>query len=257
MTGRQIHTTDLAFKSVDPSSPVPLYHQIEANLRELILSGELSPDDILPPEMELCRVYSVGRHTIRTALSRLAADNLIVRKAGRGTVVVPRADRMKFYLDRSFTRQMADMGRAAHSRTLHISTGTIERGAPKALQGKVGSACLHLSRLRYGDEEPIGLQYSVIITDLCPGLEAFNFDENSLYEVLSTHYHLVIHQITHTVTAAVANRTQAELLEIFEGDPLLVVATTAYLAHHQVIEYTTSYYRADRYEYSTTYRVEG
>ena len=58
------------------------------------------------------------------------AAHLIDRKAGRGTIVKARPDRMQFYLDRSFTRQMADMGRQARSRVLSACTGVIDPTSP-------------------------------------------------------------------------------------------------------------------------------
>src|SRR5262249_24808309 len=98
---RQIEVAHLPVKPVDPDSPVPLYHQIEVDLRVLIQSGQLAPDDVLPPESELCHVYGVGRQTMRMALARLVDDNLIARRAGQGTFVKAQHDRMQFYLDRS------------------------------------------------------------------------------------------------------------------------------------------------------------
>jgi GntR family transcriptional regulator len=251
METKQIHVDDLPITPADSSIPIPLYHQIEISLRKFIQTGRLVPGDILPPEIELSRAYGVGRHTMRMALSRLADGNLIARKAGRGTVVKQQTDRVQFFLDRSFTRQMADMGRTAHSRTIQSATGVIDANAPPALQRKLGASCFYLMRLRFGDDEPIGLQSATIITTLCAGLQKFDFDTESLYDVLAREYKLVIHEILHTVSTTIADDIKAELLQIAEGDPLLVINTTAYLDNGEIIEYTTSYYRADRYAYST------
>ncbi len=250
---KSLKIEELAITPVDPDSPVPLYYQVEAHLRELISAGKLPPEAILPPELELSRAYGVGRHTMRMALSRLAADDLIARYAGRGTFVKPQSDRKQFYLDRSFTRQMADMGRRAHSELLELITGTIDETAPKPLRNNLGKPCLHMVRLRFGDEEPIGLQCSTVITELCSGLESYDFGQNSLYDILAREYHLVISKIHYTVNAVPADQFQAELLGVSEEEPLLLVNTTTFLDSGQLIEYTTSYYRADKYEYSTTH----
>lgn len=244
---------DLPITPVNPDSSIPLYYQIETDLRRLISSGQLAPGSTLPPELELCQAYGVGRHTMRVALSRLAADDLIARYAGRGTFVKAQPDRTKFYLDRSFTRQMAELGLEAHSKVLEISTKVITEHAPEPLRQKIGTPCLHLVRLRFGGSEPIGIQSAMIPTELCPGLETVDFSQNSLYEVLATKYRLLIAAIHHTVSATVADELQAGLLQIAKGAPLLVVNTTAFLEDHEVIEYSTSYYRADKYEFSTTH----
>lgn len=237
---------------VDSDSPVPLYRQIENGLRRLIVSGKLPPDATLPPEKELCRTYGVSRHTMRKALARLVADDLITRRAGRGTRVKTQADRMEFYLDRSFTRQMADMGRTAHSRVLKLATELVDEGYRSPFRDHIGSQCLHLVRLRFGDDEPIALQSSIVLMDMCPGLDEYDFDDKSLYDVLAQQYQLIITEIQHTISAATADEFQAELLRVECNAPLLLVKTTAFLDHEQVIESTITYYRADRYEYRTT-----
>jgi GntR family transcriptional regulator len=238
---------------IDPSSPVPLYFQVEADLRRRIQSGELVPGAALPTEHDLCREYGVSRFTVRAALARLVADRLISRSAGRGTFVLPRSERVRFYLDGSFSQQMAELGRRARSRVLSASVGHVAESDPAALHAEVGAPCFRLSRLRFGDDEPIGIQHTTVLTRKCPGLEAYDFANESLYAVLAREYDLPVSRIQHVVGAAAADAEQAELLGITEGDPLLIVYTTAFLGKSEVLEYTASYYRADRYEYSITH----
>lgn len=243
----------LPLRPVDARSPVPLYHQVEQDLRRLIREQHLASGATLPPEHDLCQHYGVSRQTMRLALSRLTQDRLISRHAGRGTFVRAQDDRLAFSLDRSFTRQIAEMGRQARSRVLHLSTGPLGADAPAVLHPHLGAPCLRLERLRYGDDEPIGLQALVLLTDRCPGIAARDFTRESVYEVLARDYHLPIREIRHAIGAAVADVSQAKLLEVAPGDPLLVVHTTSYLEDAQPIEHTTSYYRADRYTYRTVH----
>ncbi|NOG52087.1 MAG: UTRA domain-containing protein [Chloroflexi bacterium] len=60
-------------------------------------------------------------------------------------------------------------------------------------------------RLRYGGDQPIGLQYTTILTQRCADIDRFDFNTESLYGVLSSHYHLVIHSITHRISALSAD----------------------------------------------------
>ncbi|SEI46968.1 DNA-binding transcriptional regulator, FadR family [Allopseudospirillum japonicum] len=56
--------------------------QIAEHLRQAILEGELRAGDRLPTEDELAAQYQVSRPTIREALKRLAAQNLIRSRRG-------------------------------------------------------------------------------------------------------------------------------------------------------------------------------
>jgi GntR family transcriptional regulator len=253
MSIRPAKPFNLPITPVDPSSPVPLYHQVEVDLQTLMNSAVLAANDVLPPETELCKLYGVGRQTIRMALSRLVTHGMIARQAGRGTFILPQPDRAHFYLDRSFTRQMSEMGMTTRSDVLQTSSGIVGANAPRALRDRQGAAYFQLVRLRYGDDQPIGLHTTTILTDRCAGIEGYDFARESLYDVLSRDYQLAIAEIAHTISAVVADGKQADSLRVHIGDPLLQVNTTAYLDGHEVIEFTVAYYRADKYEYSTTH----
>jgi len=214
--------------------------------RELILPGEM-----LPPEMDICQAYGIGRQTVRQAIARLVDEGVVERFAGRGTFVREQTSHIQFFLDRSFSQQMREMGRKPYSRLLGQRAGTVDLDVP-ALQVYQGKPCLTLERLRLGDAEPICHQISTILSERCPGIDGQDFANQSLYEALATRYQLAISRIDHVVRAVAADEYRAELLEVEEGTPLLFVGTTAYLDDDALIEYSASYYRADRYEYSTT-----
>jgi DNA-binding transcriptional MocR family regulator len=72
---------------LDKSSPVPLYLQISNQIRELILTGNLSEGSRLPPQRELATALGVNRTTVVSAYQELASDGLVDATIGRGTVV--------------------------------------------------------------------------------------------------------------------------------------------------------------------------
>jgi DNA-binding FadR family transcriptional regulator len=58
-------------------------------VRERILSGDLAPGVRLPPERTLATALGVNRLTLRSALARLSASNLLHVRQGSGYVVRP------------------------------------------------------------------------------------------------------------------------------------------------------------------------
>jgi len=248
---RQLHIDDLPIQAVDPRSPVPLYYQINLDLRRMIEEQIIPPGSILPPEIEICQAYGVGRQTVRQAIARLVDDNLVDRYPGRGTFVRNYAERASFHLDRSFSSHVRDLGMTPTSKTICKEESVIKPDAHPILQKYQGNPCLLLERVRYGDQEPICYQATTILTNRCPGLVEFDFDQNSLYEVLARDYGLIIARIEHIIRAVAADDYRADLLEVDAGTPLLFVITTAYLENGEIIEMSASHYRADRYEYRT------
>jgi len=74
---------------LDRKSEIPLYHQIEAYLRQGILSGNLPVDTRLPACRQLARELGVTRTTVENAYSELEADGLVFSRMGSGTYVLP------------------------------------------------------------------------------------------------------------------------------------------------------------------------
>ena len=74
--------------SLDPASPVPLYHQLAEALRYRIATGTLAPGTILPPLRAAARQWGVNLHTVRHAYAALATLGLVRTQAPQGTVVL-------------------------------------------------------------------------------------------------------------------------------------------------------------------------
>src|SRR6185312_1203483 len=69
------------------ASLLPLYYQVERDMRHRIESGVWQAGQQIPSEKELCALYDVSRITIRQAISALVDEGLIVRERGRGSFV--------------------------------------------------------------------------------------------------------------------------------------------------------------------------
>ncbi|HXM81598.1 MAG TPA: GntR family transcriptional regulator, partial [Burkholderiales bacterium] len=65
----------------------PLYRQIKDLLLESLRSGEWRPGEAIPSEIELAARFRVSQGTVRKAVDELAAENLLVRRQGKGTFV--------------------------------------------------------------------------------------------------------------------------------------------------------------------------
>lgn len=66
--------------TLNQSAELPV--QIAESIREAIINGSLLVDERLPSESELCDRFEVSRSTVREALKRLAAQNLIRTQRG-------------------------------------------------------------------------------------------------------------------------------------------------------------------------------
>lgn len=67
---------------VAAATKTPAYLRLSAALRTRILSGDLRPGDRLPSPEELAAAHHIGRSTVREAIRRLEAENLVVTVRG-------------------------------------------------------------------------------------------------------------------------------------------------------------------------------
>lgn len=71
---------------------LPLYKQIQEDIRYMIRSGQLRPGDRVPSETELAERYHVSKITTKNAINGLAEEGILTRHRGKGTFVNPIED---------------------------------------------------------------------------------------------------------------------------------------------------------------------
>ena len=87
--------------SVDPSNAIPLWKQVEENVRRLVASGAMKPSSPMPSVRDLARDLSINPATVAKGYQRLVDTGILVVKRGEGTFVAekppsaPRGEREK------------------------------------------------------------------------------------------------------------------------------------------------------------------
>ena len=232
--------------ALDKGLPVPLYHQLQAVLRAEIESRKWQPDEQLPNEAKLAERFGVSKITVRQALQGLADLGYIRREHGRGTFV----ERRKFDEGprelTSFTEEMRRHDLVARSLILSQSIEQAEERVADALRIEPQSPVYVLKRVRLAGGEPMSVQAAHIPGVLVPELEIA--EESSLYEVLQSRYHLYAARARETYFAALAQPSQAELLQIAVGSPVFAVERVTLLPNEKPFEFVQSIVRGDLYK---------
>lgn len=230
---------------------VPLYHQVEQDLRDRILRGDFGQDGMLPVEEALCGSYGVSRITVRRAIDGLLAQRLVIKRHGVGTFVDPavgsvRSIRLVGYMD--------DALAYVKSLTHRILSRTTERPPPMiaaALQLAEGEQAVRFELLVQDGQLPfaysnfyfpesIGRQLGR--NDLVDGVPILRIVENKT--------RTVINRGEQTIRAIQADRLIAGHLGIQPGMPILQALRTYYTADGRPIEVALVRYHPDRYDFT-------
>lgn len=73
--------------NIERNTSVPIYRQLDASLRRLILSGKLKPGQKLPSTRELAEELGVSRITVKSVYEQLVVEGYALAKTGAGTFV--------------------------------------------------------------------------------------------------------------------------------------------------------------------------
>jgi len=220
----------------------PLYDQLVDILTEKI-DHEYRAGDMIPSERELSERYGLSRTTVRLALQELERLGLVVRQHGRGTFVTDRSAKatnlMQSY---SFTEQMRAMGRDPE-------TTILEFCEMEHMGLRIGDRIFKLKRLRSADNMPMMVERSYLPVRQFLSLKRPLLERKPLYDVIEQDFQQKIRVAEEEFYASIARPTDAHLLEIVEGSPVLDLVRTTYNESNEVVEYTLSVARADQFKY--------
>jgi GntR family transcriptional regulator len=230
--------------SLDESSSLPLYQQLQRALREAIDKHLLAPDDALPAERDLAIEFDVSRITVRKAIDGLVGEGLLVRRQGSGTFVRARVEK-NFSKLTSFSEDMRARGRNPRSVWLKRAAGTVTPEEALTLRSSPGTPVYRFHRIRFADDAPMCLEYATLLASCLP---AINTVESSLYEALEKAGNRPVRALQR-LRAVLFTQEQADLLAAQEKDAGLLVERLSFHKDGRAIEFTQSYYRGDTYDF--------
>lgn len=238
-------------KTIDPNDLIPKYYQLANILRALIADGNFDAHQPIPSERQLEEIYSVSRTTIRQAIELLIRQGYLYREHGRGTFVSPQKLQKGISELTSFSEDMKQRGLEPGQKILEI--GFVPPSSKIRSHLELTEACkevFRIERLRLGNGIPMGLQTSYYILSEGQSISREELEEyGSIYQLLQEKYHLIPTEADETLEVTLATPTEASLLQIKPGSPLLLSERTTYSQYRRVMEFVKILYRGDRYRY--------
>lgn len=232
-----------------PAPALPLFAQIERNLRQRILDNKLLAGSKLPSEAELEAEFGVSRITVRQALASLHASGLIEKVNGKGSFVTRPTDAPQLGPLTGFFEHMRAHGRQAYGKTLSARSVKAAAGAAEALGVEPGSVLTAITMVRFVDGKPLAYGIAYGLPSLMKALVQEDIETNDLMTLLESRlgYRL---KSTHIETSAMpAGKTRALHLGIEAGEPVLRIRFTPHDVSDRPLCYADMYFRGDGFSY--------
>jgi GntR family transcriptional regulator len=234
---------------IDAESDVPLYHLVKESLREGIADQALEPEDMLPSERELSKLYGVSRQTVRQAVQELVQEGLLRRVVGIGTFVANPKVVQFFPTVLGFSARMRQEGHATINRVLRQQREPASPSVARRLQVSEGESVMRLARLRIVDNEPLMIETSFLSLARFPDLLTDDFAVRSLYEVMSARYGVTVAELDQTLEPVLMTEYEASLLNSSAGSPAMLLEVIAYDGQDQPFEFSKAIVRGDKCQY--------
>jgi GntR family transcriptional regulator len=228
----------------------PLYQQIKALIMQSLQTGEWKPGELIPSEVELAYRYKVSQGTVRKAIDELSADNLVVRRQGKGTFVATHHEaRVQF----RFLRLMPDAGDAHQPENQILEVKRLRGPAEVArvLDIKAGDSVVFIRRLQRFDGVPTIMEEIWLPGAIFKGLTAERLAEykGPMYGLFETEFGTQMIRASEKLKAVAADELSVELLKVQPGTPLLSVERVAFTYGDRPVELRRALYVTTEYHY--------
>lgn len=245
--------------SASPTSPAlnapsfsPLYQQIKTLILRSLQSGEWRPGEAIPSEIDLAARFKVSQGTVRKAVDELAAENLLVRRQGKGTFVATHAEEQVQY---RFLRLASEPSAATQGSTYREFLDCRRMPAPAdvaaVLQLRPEDSVVEVRRVLHFSGQPVVLDDIWLPAPLFKGLTAERLSEyrGPMYGLFESEFGVRMIRAEEKIRAVSADESVAALLKVAPGTPLLSVERLAFTYGDQPVELRRGLYRTDRHYY--------
>ncbi|HVZ46097.1 MAG TPA: GntR family transcriptional regulator [Ramlibacter sp.] len=238
-----------------PGTPAfsPLYQQIKGLILQSLQAGEWKPGEAIPSEMELAARFRVSQGTVRKAIDELAAENLVVRRQGRGTFVATHAEQHVRY---RFLKLVPDSGDRvgegpAQRDILECKRVRATADVARALALRSGDAVMQVRRTLSFGGVPTILEDVWLPGNAFKGLTAEQMADfrGPTYVMFEVEFGVRMVRAEEKIRAVAAEPSHAALLKVAPGTPLLGVERIAYTYNDVPMELRRGLYRTDSHHY--------
>jgi GntR family transcriptional regulator len=238
--------------TVDATSHIPAYKQIEAFLKERIKAGRLQPYSRVWSERKMADRLRISRMTARRAISSLVSDGYLFAQEGKGTFVSDRRIDLPVVQLRNFFDEMKSLGLTPRSRILSHYEFRANHQIAKDLRVKPGTRIFKVRRLMSADGVPYTIETKCVIYDKCKLLNESDGRDDELLEIMSGRCHRCVTKFDIFIESTILNGEEVELLGVDGLVPAFCVKKYAHDAAGDRISFTKSIYRGDIYRLQAT-----
>lgn len=236
----------------------PRYKAIYEALLEGIRSGVYPVGSLLPPELELCRLYDASRHTIREAVRMLTESGIVSRRAGVGTRVETTKATTRYTQQIS---KLSDLFEYIKNATLHLKLVRmvkVGKRASELLGCAPDSEWLRIVAIKLLASQSAPVAHSDVFVH--PDYSAVRSDVGKvklpLSMLIEQKFSQRIHEVKQEFSAVPIQGETAKALKLKPGTPGLVITRKYYGSRDTLMLVTVTTFPYKKMKYSMSLRFD-
>ena len=230
---------------IDREDHQKLYMQLYEILRKKIESNEWAVGSQIPTEEDLCRMFSVSRATVRTAVMELVRQGYLRRQQGKGTFIFRNVISEGLTMLTSIKESLLEEdGQSFSSKVLARTVMMPVDGLHTKLDISEDKHVIYIKRLWTTDEKPVLLQEIYIPHHICPLLLEEDIENNSLFDLFERKYGIKITRVENYMETTRLEKDESMLLES-PDDSFTLLLTQQFYSGDTLIMYMRSVKRPD------------
>jgi len=238
-------------KGIDRESGITLYVQIYHIIRKMIEGGEWQPDSVIPSEDELCKFFSVSKATIRLALADLVRDGFLRRQQGKGTFVRSPLPHSGLTMKTCLSDSMFQDGMRGVRESLVTSIREPAEDVSEYL--KFGGTIFYAQCMGAVDGVPACIEELFVPLVLYPGIDEETICGISFFNLVRERSVRKLFRMIQTVEVGHVRDRAAELLQVVDGHPALVMHRVFIDSEERPVAYIRLYGRDGKYQVHTEF----
>lgn len=231
---------------------VPKYYLLKKNLLDKIEKNEFDSDTPIPSERELMEKYQVSRITVRKAIDELVKEDYLYTIQGKGTYVKTINSDTDMYEINSCTKDVLKLGKTPSKKLIISEIIKADSKRAKLLNITTNDNVFHMGRITYADGEPLNYTLTYLPEKLMIGIQDFDYEKESLYNILEKEYKIKILKSKRSIEAILAKDEIVDYLNVEDDTPLILFGCTTYgivNGKEVPIETFKCYYRTDKFKF--------
>ena len=230
----------------------PLYLQVKKRITESLAEGLWNPGQSIPSEVDLAQSFSVSQGTIRKAIDELAAENILIRRQGKGTFVASHDEegsQLRFLRLTSTQNNKENLDNHLVSFTKEKATNKIA----KSLGINIGTTVVSIKRVLTFNQKPLILDFIKVPASSFRKLtsEMIVEKKGAMYRMYETAFGIQMLRAQEKIRAVAADADTSEMLGVKKNTPVLSVERISFTYSDKPIEWRLGLCLTENHHYAS------